>query len=316
MRAAAALLLSCTCAWAGGGLLTRTAANAPAPLATPAPYVGQELVHPSVFHRAGGWNGFPYWMAVTPYAHSDAQYENPSLYCSLDGQVWRTPPGLVNPLAARPSLPRRYLSDPHLACGPDGVLRLFYRAAGADRGDTLTMIASADGRRWSAPRIILDVPLDEERQLSPAIFASAGGWVMYYVDSVAYPYVIRRRSAARPEGPWSTPKAVTGIAPPPERMLWHLDAFPCEGGTALLVDCTEIYRTQSGGQLFLATSADGLAFVRAAQPVLSGSAGWDRSIYRSCCVALPGPEGTTWAIWYSAFGPDGWRLGRTDLPPR
>jgi len=98
-------------------------------------------------------------------------------------------------------------------------------------------------------------------------------------------------------------------------MLWHLDAFPYEGGTALLVDSTGIYRTQSGGQLFFATSADGLTFVRAAQPVLSGSAGWDRSIYRSCCVALAGAEGTTWAIWYSAFGPEGWRLGRTDLPP-
>jgi hypothetical protein len=184
VSAAAALLLILGAgrSLAGADLLAVTAGNAPAPLATPVPYTGQELVHPSVFFQAGGWNGFPYWMAVTPYPGSDAQFENPSLYCSLDGRSWRTPPGLCNPVAARPSRPRRYLSDPHLACGPDGLLRLFYRAAGGDQG---------------------------------------------------------------------------------------------------------------------------------------GTAGWDRSIYRSCCLPLTGPEGTTLAIWYSAWGPDlGWRLGRTDIPPR
>jgi len=314
-----ALLLAALCASAGApdapgpaaALLAASAANAAAPLATPVPYAGAELVHPSVFFREGGWNGFPYWMAVTPYAHSDARLENPSLYCSRDGLAWSVPRGLVNPLVPPTGLARRYNSDPHLAADPDGRLHLFYRVAGGDGDDTLFLTSSRDGSAWTRPRKILDVPLADERQLSPAVLFDGAGWVMYYVDSSEFPYVIRRRRAPRAEGPWSAPEPVRGVAAPAHQMLWHLDAFRWRGATVLLVDTTEIYRTQEGGQLFFAVSADGLAFTRGERPVLAPSAGWDRSLYRSCCV--PVGQGRL-AIWYSAWGPDsGWRLGFTQV---
>jgi len=279
------------------------------------PYAGAELVHPSVFHRAEGWNGYRFWLAVTPYAHSDARFENPSLYVSRDGLAWETPPGVANPLVPRPALARRYNSDCHLAPDPDGRLHLFFRTAGADRNDQLWLMSSADGRHWSRPRVILDVDLADERQLSPAFLHAGGVWNMYYVDSSGYPPVIRRRTAARPEGPWSGPLPVTGVAPPPDRMIWHLDAFRYQGRTVLLVDTTAIYKTSEGGELYLAASADGAAFTRAAGPLLSFSRGWDRSIYRSCALPLGDPERL--GIWYSAWGPDlGWRLGYTEASGR
>lgn len=321
MKVVLAAFLVAAAGWAGdpaGALLAARAANAPAPLATPVPYAGTELVHPSVLHREGGWNGYAYWMAVTPYAHSDAQYENPSLYVSQDGVSWSVPPGIVNPLIPKPALARRYNSDPHLALDPDGRLHLFYRAAGADRDDTLYLVSSQDGRHWTAPKAILDEPLADERELSPAVFWAGGEWAMYYVDASQFPYVIRRRTAHRAEGPWSPPREVRGIQPPPGRMLWHLDAFPWQGATVLLVDTTAVYRTQEGGQLWLAVAADGLTFTRGPAPVLAGSQGWDRSLYRSCCLPLGGGR---FGLWYSAWGPDlGWRLGSssfsipTDLP--
>lgn len=313
MRSWLVACVAAAAAWAGdpAALLAAKAANAPAPLATPAPYVGTELVHPSVFFREGGWNGFPYWLAVTPYPRSEAQYENPCLYVSRDGLTWTTPPGLVNPLIAKPGEARRYNSDPHLAGDPDGRLHLFYRTAGADRGDTLWLVSSLDGRRWSAPRAVLETPLDEERQLSPAVFWDGRRWVMYYVDAASYPYAIRRRTAPRAEGPWSAPQAVRGVDPPPGRMLWHLDAFPWQGATVLLVDTTAVYRTQAEGALYFAVAQDGLAFTRAPAPVLAGTGGWDRSLYRACGLPLAG-GGV--GIWYSAWGPElGWRLGFTRL---
>jgi hypothetical protein len=294
-------------------LLAARAANAPAPLATPVPYVGTELVHPSVFHREGGWNGYPYWLAATPYPGSEARHENPSLYCSRDGLAWETPPGIVNPLIPGPAEARRYNSDPHLAGDPDGRLHLFYRAAGADRNDTLYLVSSSDGRRWSAPRAVLDEPLADERQLSPAVFWDGSQWLMYYVDAASYPYRIRRRTAPRAEGPWSAPRAVRGVDPPPGRMIWHLDAFPWQGATVLLVDTTAVYRTQAGGALYFAVADDGLAFTRAEAPVLAGTPGWDASLYRSCCLPLAGGG---FGIWYSAWGPElGWRLGFTRFRP-
>jgi hypothetical protein len=296
-----------------GDLLTATARNAPAPLPTPVPPVGAELVHPSVFHQPGGWNGYPYWMAVTPYAHSEAEAENPCLYCSLDGRTWTVPRGVVNPLVPRPREPRRYNSDPHLAAGPGGSLLLFFRTAGADRGDSLFLMTSRDGATWTAPKKILDVPLEDERQLSPAVIQDGDRWAMYYVDSSAFPYTVRRRTATSPQGPWSAPREVTGVAAPEGRMLWHLDAFKDGPDTLLLLDATDVYRTQEGGRLIFASSKDGLAFRQAPRPVLAGSAGWDRSIYRSCCLPETKNGHKVYSIWYSAWGPEGWRLGFTEL---
>ena len=317
----AALLATCatcaTCAALASGLdlLTLSAPNAAAPLATPVPCTGTELVHPSVVFQEGGWNGFPYWMAVTPYAHSDGQFENPSLYCSLDGQLWVTPKGITNPLVPKPETPRRYNSDCHLVLGPGGTLHLFYRTAGADRNDTLLLISSTDGRRWTRPRTVLDVDLADERQLSPAVVFDGALWNLYYVDSSGYPFLIRRRTAQHPEGPWSAALPVTGIAPPAERMLWHLDAFRYQGSTVLLVDATAIYKTMEGGQLYLAVSQDGTAFTRGAAPVLSFSQGWDSSLYRSCALPLRRSGQEILGIWYSAWGSAlGWRLGYTETP--
>jgi len=323
LRRLAGIVLWAVCGWAGTpgpatlapavqALLAARAANAPAPLATPVPYTGAEMVHPSVFHQEGGWNGFPYWMAATPYARSDAQYENPSLYCSMDGLDWQVPKGVVNPLIPKPRAARRYNSDCHLALDPDGRLHLFYRAAGGDQDDTLFVVSSRDGRHWTEPKVILDVPLADERELSPACYFDGARWVMYYVDSSQFPYVIRRRTAPRAEGPWSAAREVQGISAPPHQMLWHLDAFPFQGATVLLVDSTEIYRTQEGGHLFLAASSDGLAFTQGARPVLANTDGWDRSIYRSCCLPMAG--GQALSLWYSAWGPDlGWRVGYTRI---
>ena len=314
MRALLLVLVS-ACAALAAGLdpLTLRAPNAPTPMAEPVACVGTELVHPSVFHRAGGWNGFPYWMAVTPYAHSDAQFENPCLYCSADGRSWAAPKGVRNPLVPKPDLARRYNSDCHLAMGPDDTLQLFFRTAGADQNDQLWLMSSRDGSRWSRPKRILDVDLADERQLSPGVCHDGRLWNLYYVDSSAYPYVIRRRTATRPEGPWSEPLPVTGISAPEGRMLWHLDAFRYQGQTVLLVDSTAIYKTMEGGQLFLATAADGSHFTRGRLPVLDGSPGWDRSLYRSCALPMVRDGREFLAIWYSAWGPElGWRLGYTE----
>lgn len=309
------MVLGASCAVLASGLdlLTLTAPNAPAPLASPVPYAGAELVHPSVLYREGGWNGYPYWLAVTPYAHSDAQFENPCLYCSLDGLNWVTPKGVTNPLVPKPDLARRYNSDCHLALGPDGTLHLFFRTAGADQNDRLWLMSSADGSRWSRPKLVLDVDLADERELSPAVFHDGSLWQMYYVDSSAYPFVIRHRTARLPAGPWSEARPVTGLAAPADRMLWHLDAFRYRGATVLLVDTTAIYKTTEGGELYLAVSEDGAAFTRGAAPVLTYSAGWDRSIYRSCALPVVREGRERLAIWYSAWGPElGWRLGYTE----
>ncbi len=105
-----------------------------------------QAVHPCVldfgrgFLRPGHttWNGYRYWMTLTPFPASNDAYENPCLYCSHDGLTWIEPPGLIglrgtidtpstgagNPLIAvdffgEPIPFDRFLNDPHMLYIPE-----------------------------------------------------------------------------------------------------------------------------------------------------------------------------------------------------
>ena len=76
--------------------------NAPAPLVTPTYDGSGQVVHPDVVHVPGGWNGYEYWMGMTPYPNSNDDFENPSVLASNDNVTWVVPPGVTNPLAPEP----------------------------------------------------------------------------------------------------------------------------------------------------------------------------------------------------------------------
>ena len=67
-------------------------ANAATPL-TLSTYDGSgQVVHPSVLDFGQGlvkpgstsWNGYRYWMAITPFPNGNSDHENPCLYASND----------------------------------------------------------------------------------------------------------------------------------------------------------------------------------------------------------------------------------------
>src|SRR5271166_5048875 len=67
--------------------------NAAAPLVTPTYDGSGQVTEPSIANFPGGWHGFTYWLAVAPYPHSHAAYENPSILVSNNGTNWSVPPG-------------------------------------------------------------------------------------------------------------------------------------------------------------------------------------------------------------------------------
>src|SRR5439155_20610297 len=60
-------------------------AHAPNPDTTPTYDGTGQVVEPDVIHVPRGWNGYEYWMAVTPYPCGDESLENPSILVSHDG---------------------------------------------------------------------------------------------------------------------------------------------------------------------------------------------------------------------------------------
>lgn len=111
--------------------------NAPVYLFTPTYDGSGQVVHPSVIdfkteYNLDNWNGYRYWMAITPYPYGNDAYENPSIIASNDGQTWVIPSNFEYPvdnkLGSNNSNPNNYNSDPELIYDPDNkCLILFWR---------------------------------------------------------------------------------------------------------------------------------------------------------------------------------------------
>lgn len=276
-------------------------------MATPVPYFGSELVHPDVVYCPNGWQGFRYWMAVTPYPNADSTYENPSLYASNDGQTWVTPPGASNPIVPYPG-GTSYNRDPDLVDGHDGKLYLFYSQSAAVYD--MRVISTANGSTWTDPVICFGDATADEILGSPGVVFDGKTWTAYYVDlRETVTKTIRFRTAPAAEGPWSKPTVVGIAVPPSGKEFWHLDAILYGNQALLLITVANAHSFGGQGDLYLAWSSNGLHFTLGTSPVLPRTAsGWNSSIYRSTFLPL---EDSRLAIWYSANG-DGWHLGYTE----
>mgnify|MGYP001073761872 FL=1 len=153
--------------------------------------------HPSVIYRKSGWNGFKYWMVLTPYPMEKLPYKDrwecPCIYCSNDGLSWNVPDGFCNPLddlVDEEISSKDFFSDPHLILR-DTILECWYRISHNynDERDTYVLRKCSDnGYVWSEREILFN-PKDRnsveklgDMVRSPAIIY-AGMYRMWYVDN-------------------------------------------------------------------------------------------------------------------------------------
>lgn len=104
------------------------------------PLTDSGYTHPSMVHVPSKWNGFEFWLAITPYfgvissQPQPSDFENPHIFCGnwnaeKTDIVWQQPTGITNPIDIPPSadISLGYWSDTHLMLGDDGYLYCFYR---------------------------------------------------------------------------------------------------------------------------------------------------------------------------------------------
>ncbi len=262
--------------------------------------------HPSVWDAGVGtrWNGFRYWMGMTPFHGGNEDLENPCILASHDGFTWQVPPGLTNPLVLRGSAPGfDYNSDTELAFlpeeGANGTLYCFWRPVNgfvAPLDEAWYYATSTDGVTWS----------DQEK---------AGAW--YDVDtSYASPSFVRLADtewraftnagmleARHPTGPWSPlrPFRHLGLA---HRRWWHHDVEWVDGRFWAIVN-------NGNTDVWPAVSRDGVHWVHGESLLAKPSANaWEADGYYRPAF-LPHPDGTRMNVWYS-----GYNLGDPNLDRR
>lgn len=286
-------------------LAGQTGMNAPTPLVTPTYDGSGQVVHPDVVHVPGGWNGYEYWMAMTPYPNSNDNYENPSVLASHDNLTWVVPPGVTNPLAPEPP---GHNDDTDMLL-VDGQMAIYYNETNSDGNTYLKRLASTDGVSWGTAQTVITTP---NYIMSPTVIHDGTQYIMWYVHSPggctsSYQSFYRRTSA---DGiAWGPAEPVT--LDHPGRVLWHLDV-QMNGGLYSMVFISYPQGSSCGNtRLHYAESADGLSWTANPLPLLERSAsGWDSAnIYRASFTQ----DGTWLRIWYSAMSSGGqWRVGYTE----
>jgi hypothetical protein len=225
-----------------------------------------QVVHPDVAFPSGTDATESPRLAITPYPWGNANYENPSLFEGNARDAWSPLAGVTNPVF-KPS--GGYLSDPDILWLADRrELWMFYRHV--DATNDILASQSADGVRWSEPRLVVRVP--NHQAVSPAIVRrSSGDWLMWTVNAGAVgcagssTTIERRRST---DGlTWSSPVAVS--LEQPGAFPWHLDVqwIPSRNEFWALYNA-KIAGSCTTDALYLATSADGLTWTTFPSPVL------------------------------------------------
>lgn len=257
--------------------------------------------HPKVLYFDTGWNGWKYWMSYTPYPDGNAEYENPSIAVSNDGENWTQAAGNENPVVKRPPNANKgaHYSDPHLVMD-GGTMELWYRYNPADpkNGGTshiiniIYMKTSTDGVNWSDPKLILN---DKGKYFSPAILLDNGVYKMWYSDDDGKLHL--RQSADLAD--WSEPETVN--IPTQGHCIWHQDVIRTKTGYDIVFSAFKKGEFSRNNQcLYYASSADGVNF---STPVLILSPSKEENrldnqmIYRSSLVNVDGD----YRIYYSAM---------------
>ena len=139
-----------------------------------------DITHPNVLYFPNGWNGYKFWMCMTPYPMANNKYENPSIVASNDNVTWHEPAS--NPIAPLEST-ETFQSDPEILMNGN-TMELWYRASKVANGDIDTTFyrkKSTDGVNWTAREAMFNNKKNSQGEIvSPAIIFEDGKYKMWY----------------------------------------------------------------------------------------------------------------------------------------
>lgn len=236
--------------------------------------------HPSVLFFANGWNGYKYWMAITPYPKGRNQYENPHIFTSQDGKNWTTPLGLENPIEGTPPPfkgVQGYNSDVNLLMKGDTLI-CYWRAnyINVKNDNNVRCIyckTTVDGINWSAKRFVSVWNAVKLDVIAPSIIKDSNTYYCYGVNvyennSGDYynSHAIRRMQSNSPyyfNADISNGYNLVNINGRPwgaSQEPWHIEVRKVDNIWFLLVTTTPNGGHGSRGNLYLGYSYDGINF--------------------------------------------------------
>lgn len=256
-----------------------------------------QVVHPDVIIK-----DHQFKMAITPYAYSDLDLENPSFYVSDDGINFQPPPGLENPIIDHPN--NGYNDDPDLIYNVRSNQYYIYYNETPYNSNThkrdrqyLSLLSSSDTIDWTDKRVLaFNFGAKDPFVVSPAVIVSNGTYYLFHVEidtandhycGVSDPHQHTISVFTSPDGLSWDKSNDTGIAInlPPNFNPWHLNVIQNGSKFYMLVNGYE-GAFCNNHNLYMAVSDDLIHWNFIQKPLIRASKELynSRIIYRSAGV--------------------------------
>lgn len=287
--------------------------NGDSPLFTPTYDGSNQAVHPSVIYVKDRFNGFKYWMAITPYPNGNDDYENPQILVSNDG-VNFTYFKTLNSYLDIPNDVKLggHYSDVNL-CYANNQLELYFRynphmknKLQPDNGTNFVYVMkSKDGLNWSKKQLVLSNSTFKEKYnyVSPTIIYDNNVYNIWFSNYSTNLYHTSTKDWINFE-----PVSTCNFSQKPDNIsIWHHDIIKTAEGYEIIISAYE--DKNSGVQnLYHSTSKDGVdfsGFKLTLKP--STGSGFDNcSLYKASLVKLS----DKYLLYYSARNKNGqWHIG-------
>lgn len=274
-----------------------------------------QAIHPGVVYFSNGWNGYKYWMAMTPYPNGAAALEAVSIVACNDSISWEVPIGLVNPIDPAPG-GGNYDSDTDLFY--DSVsdqLWCYWRWTDDATEDIIYRLTSVDGINWIGKTALFNGSFGQI--LSPSIVKEGSTYYMFTINATGGVNPINRYSSNNGIA-WGNKIIVSlqgtllaGKEP------WHMETIynSTKGDYWHLITVTSTGSNQNGELMFGRGHNTTVIYLHEGAFLSSGGGGsWDDgSIYRTTGIRI---NQTTLQLWYSANNGtllDTWNIGYTTV---
>ena len=259
-----------------------------------------QATHPSILFFDSGWNGYRYWMAMTPYPHARDSEEDPNIIASNDGVTWSVPEGLSNPLDDEPGGRAGYNSDTNLAFA-DGTMFLTWRRVRNRQTVEFLMRTSTDGVHWTDTTLIAT---PKRNTLSQSLVRMNGKWRMYAIQtSPGENELVYWETDDLFPAPssWGQKVNCSTNTLGPDYEPWHVDVQLVDGHWYGLMADTAWNKTGALDRVHMMVSDDGDNWTVAETPLFPTAGEAYDAHYKSGFVVKTSTEDPTLEIFASVF---------------
>ena len=260
-------------------------------ITVPNPYDGYKddaVVHPSLEYVPGGFAGYKYWLAYTPYPNSESAYENPCTVVSnkIDGD-YVVAPGTTNPLdyAVAPA----YNRDTHIYYDKSASrMVLIWNRFGFPASNKTTIFMSVhDGSGWSNPVSIYTGTVLLTDIVSPSIWfnSASAKWEIVGVNPDTANRELMKITSDELLSGWTQTAVNLPMTLPAGRKPWHPCLRRLSSGRIIGLLHDSLAPGQ-GGYINLMMSKDGASFEMAPIKIESDQGRTSGRWYRSTMVAI------------------------------